>query len=107
MRMGKPISPPVADALLFNAIDMYEGARRVQRIKSRSYDGVIESNLEVIDYLGVPSIMFEALIGTDQWESVDVQFIVRVDDLTDVELGQWALGRIVISSSEGEGGEEN
>lgn len=89
MRMGKPLDKPVADALLFNAIDMYENSRRVQRIKSRRYDGVIESSLEVIDYLGVPAILFEALLGTDMWESVDASFIIRVDDLTDVELGAW------------------
>jgi hypothetical protein len=100
MRTGKPLDKPVADALLFNAIDMYENNRRVQRIKSRRYDGVIESSLEVIDYLGVPSVVFEALVGTDMWESVDATFIIRVDDLTDVEVGSWA--RMVPFSPTGE-----
>jgi len=91
MWTGKPLDKPVADALLFNAIDMYESKHRVQRIKNRTYDGIIRSNLEVMEFLGVPAILFKAMLGTDRWKSVVAQFVVRVDDLTDVELGQWVM----------------
>jgi hypothetical protein len=86
---GKPITPPIADALLLNAIDMYEHNHQTQRIKNRQYDGIIQSNLEPINYHGVPAIQFQALIGTDQWEAIQAHYIVRIDDLTNIELGQW------------------
>jgi hypothetical protein len=90
MNSGRhPITRQLADALLLNAIDMFDENRRVQRIKSRLYDGVIESTLEVIEYADVPSVQFEALVSTDKFESATIRFIVRVDDLDGIELGEW------------------
>lgn len=90
MNSGKPITRQLADALLLNAIDMFDENRRVQRIKARKYDGVIESNLEVFEFSGIPSVQFEALVATERFESITIRFIVRVDDLDGVELGEWA-----------------
>jgi hypothetical protein len=90
MNSGKPLTKMVADVLLFNAVDMYQEGRKVQRVKSRQYDGVIESNLEVTEYAGVPAIQFEALISTEKWDSNVVRFVVRVDDMEGIEQGEWA-----------------
>ena len=90
MNSGKQLTKALADALLFNAYDMFDENRHTQRIKSRKYDGVIESNLEVIEYLGVPSVVFDAIVSTDMFEGNEVKFVVRVDDLDGVELGEWA-----------------
>ncbi len=89
MATGKPLTPAAHEALLINAVDMWYESRTLRRIKSRGYDGVIETNLEVIDYLGVPAVVFEANIATDKWGATDVRFVVRVDDLEGVEQSQW------------------
>jgi hypothetical protein len=86
---GKPLTRAAQDALLLNALDMWDEKRHQQQIKSRGYDGVINSDLEVIDYLGVPSVIFEAMVATDKWGATDVRFCVRIDDLEGVELGTW------------------
>jgi hypothetical protein len=89
MNSGKPLTKMLADVLLFNACDMYYEGRKVQRVKSRKYDGVIESNLEVVEYEEVPSVQFEALISTEKWESNTVKFIIRVDDMDGIEQAEW------------------
>jgi len=93
MTAGKPLTPAANDALLINAVDMWDEGRRKQLIRSRGYDGVIHSNLEVIDYLGVPAVIFEAMVATPEWGATEVRYAVRVDDLDGIELGSW--GRIV------------
>jgi hypothetical protein len=77
MSSGKPITRHHADVLLLNAVDMFEEGRKLQRIKSRNYDGMIESNLEVINYLGVPSVEFTSYIETERWQTTFVDFIIR------------------------------
>lgn len=89
MNSGKPLTKTIADVLLFNAVDMYDEHRRTQRIKSRKYDGVIESNLEVIELFGIPVVVFEAIVTTEQFEGNEVKFYVRVDDMEGIELGEW------------------
>ena len=86
---GKPMTKQLADALLFNAYDMFQEGTKTQRIKARKYDGVIESTLEVLDFNGVPSVSFEANISTDKWESNTISFIIRVDDLDGLEKSEW------------------
>lgn len=81
MRSGKPLSRHHADVLLLNAVDMFEEGRKLQRIKSRDYDGMIESHLKVIEYLGVQCIEFHAWIETERWQTTMIDFIIRVEDL--------------------------
>jgi hypothetical protein len=81
MNAGKPLRRDHADVLLFNAVDMFEQRRKMQRIKSRNYDGMIESNLEVIDYMGEPVVAFVSYIETERWQTNIVDFVVRVEDL--------------------------
>jgi len=90
MNSGKPLTKMLADVLLYNAYDMFQEGRHTQRIKSRQYDGVIESNLEVVDYSGVPSVQFEALVSTELWESNTIRFVIRTDDLDGLEQAEWA-----------------
>jgi len=89
MNSGKPLTKMLADALLFNAYDMYHEGRRVQRIKARRYDGVIESNLEVCWFAESPVVMFEANVSTSMWENNTVQFVVKIEDLEGLEEGEW------------------
>lgn len=90
MNSGKPLTKQLADALLFNAHDMFQEGRTVQRIRARRYDGVIESSLEVHDFAGQSVVRFEANISTEKWESNTIQFIVRVEDLDGMEQTEWA-----------------
>jgi len=90
MNSGKPLTKMLADVLLFNACDMWHEGRKVQRVKSRQYDGVIESNLKTLEHVGFPVVQFEALISTEQWEGNTVKFVVRVDDMDGIEQGEWA-----------------
>jgi hypothetical protein len=87
---GKPLNSTICDVLMFNAVDMFECGRRTQRIKGRNYDGVIESNLEVIETFA-PIVKFEALLATDKWDASPITFGVRVDDLDGIHLqkGKW------------------
>jgi len=89
MNSGKPLTKMLADVLLFNACDMWHEGRKSQRVKSRKYDGVIESDLEIVEYAGFPAVQFEALISTEQWDGNAVRFIVRVDDMDGIEQGEW------------------
>jgi len=107
MNSGKPITKMLSDALLLNACDMFSEGRRVQRIKSPRYDGVIESNLEVIEYVGVPSVSFEAIVDTDKWEAVTIKFIVRVDDIDRIEMNQGQWAELMMGSIIPEGQEDN
>lgn len=81
MNSGKPLTKRHADVLLLNAVDMFEDGRKMQRIKSRDYDGMIESNLEVIDHMGVPVVEFVSYLETERWRTTMVDFIIRVEDL--------------------------
>ena len=94
---GLQTTTAMNDALLQNAVDMVRNQQRRQRIKSRSYDGVIESSLEVFDFLGAPVVRFNAIIGCDLWDAGEIDFLVRMDSLDEVELGvgEWVRGRIV------------
>lgn len=89
MNSGKPLTKMLADVLLYNAHDMFQEGRHTQRIKSRQYDGVIESNLEVVEHFGVPSVQFEALVSTEQWEANTIRFVIRTDDLDGIEQAEW------------------
>lgn len=91
-----PLNPTLCDILMFNAVDMFESGRRVQRIKGRNYDGVIESNLEVIDGF-VPIVQFEALLSVGKWEAHPITFGVRVDDLDGIHLQKGKWGQIMMS----------
>lgn len=91
-----PLNPTLCDILMFNAVDMFECRRRTQRIKGRNYDGVIESNLEVIDG-HIPIVQFEALLSTGKWEAHPVTFGVRIDDLDGIHLQKGKWGQIMTS----------
>lgn len=94
---GKPLSQTILDVLLFNAVDMFECRKRTQRIKSRQYDGIIESNLEPQKGIEYPVVTFEASLSTDQWTNQHVSFYVRVDDLDSIHLNQGVWGRVMSS----------
>ena len=91
---GKPLTPTICDVLMFNAVDMFECGRRTQRIKGRNYDGVIESNLQVIETFA-PIVKFEALLATDKWDTSPITFGVRIDDLDGIHLQKGKWGRIM------------
>ena len=82
MNSGHPITEDLAEALHFNAHEMCRESRNTMRIRSSHFDGVIESNLEVIMFLDTPAIQFEALIDTENWSAQTIRFLIRVDDLT-------------------------
>jgi len=91
---GKPLTPRVCDILMYNAVDMFEDGRTSQRIKGRGFDGLITSNLKVIE--GVfPLVTFKVMLATDEWEASEIEFYVRVDDLDTIhtQTGRW--GRIM------------
>ena len=96
MKAGAPLTQQSHDALLINAIDMWEEGRRSQEIRSQSYHGVIHSNLEVTETFGVPAVAFEAVIGTPDFRSTEVHFIIRVDDLDHMNPEEWS--RIMVKS---------
>ena len=54
-----------------------EGSSR-QFIHGSDYDGIIESKLETIEYLGEEAIPFEAMVSSQDWEGTQVQFVVHV-----------------------------
>lgn len=89
MNSGKPLTETICDALLYNAYDMYQEKRNVQRIKSRTYDGMIETDLEVVDFSGMAVVSFLANISTDQYEHNEVRFVVRLEDFDGIPEGEW------------------
>lgn len=92
---GKPLTEAQYDVLMFNAVDMFEEGRKVQRIKGRDYDGVIESNLEIQEIFGNKVVAFEALMSSSLWESNDIQFIVNIEDLDGIHLNKGKWSRIM------------
>jgi len=94
MKAGAPLTQQSTDALLINAIDMWDEGRRTQEIRTRSYHGIIQSNLEVTETFGVPAVAFEAVIGTPDFRSTEVHFVIRVDDLEHMNPEEW--NRIMI-----------
>lgn len=96
MTTGAPLTQHVSDVLLLNAVDMWDERRRTQLIASRSYDGVIKSNLEIFEHFGVPVVLFEAMVSTEKYRSVEVRYVVRIDDLEHMDPGEWA--RITMGS---------
>lgn len=86
---GLKMTPMLADVLLTNAIDMYSERRRRQRVKGPKYDGVIESDLQVIEYIGMQCVTFTALLGCDMWEAGEIRFLVRVD--FEIPSGKWFI----------------
>lgn len=89
MNTGKSLTPRICDVLLLNAYDMFFERCHRQRIKGSGYDGVIESDLEIVEHQDVPCIVFEALLSTDKWEVAEVKFFVRTDDFEGVNEGEW------------------
>lgn len=81
MWSGVPLTPQLSEALFVNALDMWQEGNCRQPIRTSKYDGVIESELEVIEYFGEPAISFEAMVTFDKWEGTQVQFVVHLDAL--------------------------
>lgn len=99
MTTGAPLTQQVSDVLLLNAVDMWDERQHTQVITSRSYDGIIKSNLEVFEHFGVPVVLFEAMVATEKFRSVEVRYVVRIDDLEHMDPGEWA--RIMVGATEG------
>jgi len=96
MSVGGTITPQVSEVLLLNAVDMWDLRRLKQPIRARSYEGIIETDLEIIEFQGVPAVEFHAMVtirGVPVVTQVtQANFLLRVDDLEGVELAQ--LGRL-------------
>jgi len=107
MTSGLPVTEQLREALLINAYDMWENKRPIQRVKSRSYDGVIETNFEPICFVGSAGFLFDALMGTPLGET-QIKFFVRTSELENfsLESGRWVKGMIVEVEGEDEEGEE-
>ena len=88
---GNPLTKQIHDVLLLNAIDMWDCRNHKQRIKARSYDGVIESNLDVFEHFGAPVVQFEAMVSTDQFRSTSVKYLVKIDDLDGLDGVEWGM----------------
>lgn len=97
MVLGNSLDPQITDVLLLNAIDMWDCKRHKQRIKARSYDGVIESNLDVFEHFGAPVVQFDAMVGTADFQSTKVRYLVRVDDLDELDGQEW--GQLQMSAA--------
>jgi hypothetical protein len=97
MVSGNSLDPQVTDVLLLNAIDMWDCHRNQQRIKARAYDGVIESNLEVFEHFGAPVVQFDAMVGTEDFKSTKVRYLVRVHDLDELDGQEW--GQLNLSAA--------
>jgi hypothetical protein len=93
MSAGGPITQQVNDVLLLNAIDMWDQRLVRQPIRARSYEGIIETDLEVIDFQDVPVVQFEAKVTIRDVPMVtgvtEVRYLLRVDDLDGIEIGEW------------------
>jgi hypothetical protein len=93
MNSGGPLTQQVSDVLLLNAIDMWDMRRTYQPIRARSYEGIIETDLEVIDFQEVPVVEFKATVtlrGVSMVTDVtEVRYLLRVDDLDGIEVGDW------------------
>ena len=96
MWSGNPLTPQIYEALFINALDMWQNGKHKQFIKAPKYDGVIETNLETIDYLGEAAISFEAMVSNQEWEGTQVRFVVHVDALEKAEEFMWG-GMMAIS----------
>lgn len=84
MKSGEPLNDKIREVLTLNAIDMWESKSPSQRIKSRTYDGVIRSTLEVVQFDGSPYVAFESVLGSDMWEVNEVNFLISIEDLEEV-----------------------
>jgi hypothetical protein len=94
---GKPLTQQVNDMLLLNAIDMWDCHNHKQPIKSRNYDGVIESDLEVVEHFGAPVVQFKAMVSTTKFGATAVKYLVKIDDLDGIEGVEW--GRLQLSAN--------
>jgi hypothetical protein len=92
MQGDKPMTETVRDALLVNAYDMYQDKKRTRRIRSKTYDGVLETNLKPVFFVGMTGLVFDALVKTESaGGETTVRFFVRTSDLEDgfLERGKW------------------
>ena len=88
---GKPLTDKVRDILLINACEMAETGKEKQKIKGRDYEGLITSDLETTNYVGMSIIVFNADIACPDIGVSKVQYGVRTSDLDEGILasGQW------------------
>jgi hypothetical protein len=78
---------------------MWQEGNCRQPIRTRKYDGIIESDLETIEYFGEPAISFEAMVAFDKWEGTQVKFVVHLDALKNAEMMMGMMVSAEVSSS--------
>lgn len=88
MLSGKKLTDQIREALLVNAYDMFENERKSQQIKSPAYDGMITTNFEIINYVGMSGLVFNAEVSGSKVGATKVRFFVRTSDLEDGFLEQ-------------------
>lgn len=85
MISGAVLAQGARDLLLENAVWMRLENNRHMAIQHPMCCGVIQSNLEVQNYLGVGSVQFDAMLNQRQGNVyTSVKFIVRVQDLDEL-----------------------
>lgn len=89
MWSGNPLTPQMCETLFVSALDMWDNGNCHQFLKAPKYEGVIESNFEIIDHLGEPAIYFEAMIASQEWEGTQVHFMVHLEALKEANKGIW------------------
>ena len=93
MCSGKPLTQEIVDVLFENAHDMIDCRNRKQLIQyGHKYDGVIESNLEPIDFNGFEVISFQAELVFQPVGYTKVDYGIRTTDLENMQKAQWMLG---------------
>lgn len=70
-----------SDVIMVNAYDMWHYRNRHQPIRTGKCDGIIRSNLRPVQHMGVPVVLFDALVSDSQWECNEIKCYIRVDDL--------------------------
>jgi len=91
----------MCEALFFNALTMWKEGNGRQFIHGSDYDGIIESGLEAIEYLGEEAIPFEAMVSSQDWEGTQVKFVVHVDALKKAtDDAMWESMKVVMHSED-------
>ena len=85
-RSGKPISKSVQDGLMSTAVRMVRHNRRKLFMRSRGSSGLVETDLETVEWCGLPGMKFKAelLVGAIGYTSIS--FFIRTEDIDDFDI---------------------
>lgn len=90
MISGKPLTEQIREVLFDNAHEMIQAGDEHQLIQyGDKYDGIIKTDLEVINFCGAQIVHFEAELVYQPYGYTKVKYAIRINDLEKIHEAGW------------------